>query len=210
MAGWPNKIARVAIAKNPGYQKGAIESMAEAVKNDYFKGYDWVIRINPDVMIIKESSILDRMANHAGVFAMCCCSTARDGHGIDDIYNRRNGKNTQIHTDFYAARTDFLIKKNWVNYNSWVPQHDGRHWNAEKFAAAVGFRNILEERKDSWIVRQGNGHTCRVESGDVLHDHDHTLDKCHKFAGDSTSKAFANIGSEDDEPEIRFLRDEGL
>lgn len=191
MAGWPNKIARIAIASNPGYQLGAIQSMAEAVEKDYFKGYDWVIRINPDVILMRETGILSRMSSgYAGIFANCNTELVQDGQGIDAYPDVR------VHTDFYAARTAFLIKANWVDYALW---NKGR-FNAESFASSVGFHNIMEQRLDSWMIHKGTG-VCRVESKDMLHNHKHILEKCQRFAEHPASEynKFAGHGSAEQE-----------
>jgi hypothetical protein len=41
-----------------GYQDGAIAALAEADTNGYFQGYDWVIRLNPDVLILDDTWIV--------------------------------------------------------------------------------------------------------------------------------------------------------
>jgi hypothetical protein len=214
MAGWPNKIARIAIASNPGYdpsskqQLGAIQSMAEAVEKDYFKGYDWVIRINPDVILIRETGILSRMSSgYAGIFANCNTEPVQDGQGIDAYHVR-------VHTDFYAARTAFLIKANWVDYALWKETVNSKkefrikgRFNAESFASNVGFHNIMEQRLDSWMIHKGTG-LCRVESKDMLHNHEHILEKCQKFVEDPASDYFEFTGHGGPEREIIFLGEE--
>lgn len=184
MAGFPNKIARIAIAANPGWQLGAIQSMAEAVENSYFKGYDWVIRVNPDVLILKEENILNRMtADRAGIFANCHTRMVSDGHGID------SPDNINIHTDFYAVRPNFLVKDIWVQYQSFLskglesPKAEAKYC-AETFVTQIAFRNILEQRLDSWIVGHHPGQ-CRIMSEDLLHNHHGLLQKCFHFAEDT-------------------------
>jgi hypothetical protein len=46
---------------NPGYQDGAILAIREAFKNHWFDDYDWVIRLNPDVLIRSNSFLLEQI-----------------------------------------------------------------------------------------------------------------------------------------------------
>lgn len=184
MSDWPNKIVRVATSENDGYEQGAISAFSEAVENDWFEGYDWVIRINPDVQIMKEAPLLDRMtANHAGIFANC-----KDRKMVDGQAANLGGH--QIHTDFFAVRPNFLLKQAWTNATSWNPGHK---FNAENFASAVGFKNIIEQHLDSWVIPNGNPRMCRVKSDVMIHEHKFQLNRCNKFSDDPAS--FANIGN---------------
>jgi hypothetical protein len=40
---------------NPGYNEGAILALTEAMDNHCFDKYEWVIRVNPDVLIRNDS-----------------------------------------------------------------------------------------------------------------------------------------------------------
>ena len=46
---------------NDGYQEGAIKALSDAYQNNWFKGYDWVIRVNPDVIIRNDRWMLKQM-----------------------------------------------------------------------------------------------------------------------------------------------------
>ena len=79
---------------NPGWQEGAMAALSDATKGGWFAGYDWVIRLNPDVIIRDESFLLDTMENDpdaTGLFINC---------------DHRGG--VKIHTDFFAIKPAVL------------------------------------------------------------------------------------------------------
>ena len=79
---------------NPGWQEGAMAALSDATKEGWFSGYDWVIRLNPDVIIRDESFLVDTMENDpdaTGLFINC---------------NHRGG--IKIHTDFFAIKPAVL------------------------------------------------------------------------------------------------------
>ena len=38
---FPNKILRICVVENMGYQAGAKDAMLDGVRNHWFEGYDW-------------------------------------------------------------------------------------------------------------------------------------------------------------------------
>eukprot|EP00542_Grammatophora_oceanica_P002572 CAMPEP_0194070892 /NCGR_PEP_ID=MMETSP0009_2-20130614/88416_1 /TAXON_ID=210454 /ORGANISM="Grammatophora oceanica, Strain CCMP 410" /LENGTH=203 /DNA_ID=CAMNT_0038724179 /DNA_START=55 /DNA_END=666 /DNA_ORIENTATION=- len=61
------------IQSNPGHHAGAIQAMVDGYKHNYFAGYDWVIRLNADVLIQNETWIRTMMHDSQveGIFASC-------------------------------------------------------------------------------------------------------------------------------------------
>ena len=81
------------VRDNPGYQQGAIAALSDATREGWFKGYDWVIRVNPDVIIRDDTFILDVMHNDSkatGLLINCASSSAI------------------IHTDFFGIKPEVL------------------------------------------------------------------------------------------------------
>ena len=72
-ATFPGQNVSVHVHSNPGHQEGAIMAIEEALKNGWFNGYDWVIRLNPDVIIRNDTWIRETMndASVDGIFVMC-------------------------------------------------------------------------------------------------------------------------------------------
>ena len=69
---YPKQSVRVETYDNPGYQGGAILAIKKAIENNWFDGYDWVIRLNPDVLIRNETWLVETMSNKEvdGIFAV--------------------------------------------------------------------------------------------------------------------------------------------
>lgn len=91
----------VHIRANPGYHEGAVLAMAEGFANRWFDSYDWVVRVNPDVLIRNDSFLLERFEDETinGIFADCSdvpCPAGR--HCTDRL----------VHTDFFAIRPHAL------------------------------------------------------------------------------------------------------
>ena len=83
---------------NDGYQEGAIKALSDAYQNNWFKEYDWVIRVNPDVIIRNDTWILKQMFD-------------KDVWGVlVDCLDHRQ-KRPKVHTDFFAIRPEHLINQ---------------------------------------------------------------------------------------------------
>jgi hypothetical protein len=49
--------------ENLGYQVGAKQAMVDAFEHGWFDGYDWIVRLNPDVLIRNDTWFLEQMVN---------------------------------------------------------------------------------------------------------------------------------------------------
>merc|ERR1719343_1122897 len=101
-----------------------MKAMHDAFSNDWFQGYDWVIRINPDVIIYDEGrlfSFMD-MPNMSGIFVACCWGNFH--------YKKWQFKkdSCSLSSDFFAVRPDKLSKDAWASYKTFG--------NAEKHATS--------------------------------------------------------------------------
>ncbi|CAK0876350.1 unnamed protein product [Prorocentrum cordatum] len=87
---WPMPTKMLKFSRNPCKQPGAKKAMHDALTSSWFRGYDWVIRTNPDLIFYDDSrmfSLMERSQNWAVV--MKC-------------------GNIQTNTDFFAVRPDRL------------------------------------------------------------------------------------------------------
>lgn len=84
-------------------QMGAIKAIEDAYNDGLFTKYDWVIRLNPDVIIRNETPILNYILNDPGAAAI-----------LVDCWEYRRKTNPilpkLIHTDFFALKTGVLSK----------------------------------------------------------------------------------------------------
>jgi hypothetical protein len=145
---------------NPGYQAGANVAMSWAANSSAFEGYNWVIRLNPDVLILNDTWIYETMRNKNvdAIFVDC-----REKCSISNCTSPR----ILIHTDFFAIRPQVLRKG---SFNSTT---FNRIKNAE-MVATFEFQDILTSGRHRWLPGVGpmKG-KCRVrgDHSPVIHSH---------------------------------------
>ena len=142
---------------NPGYQEGAVLALVEGFRNGWFEGYDWVVRLNPDVLVRNDTFLVETMQDDAvsGIFVDCYDKPCPGGRKCVD---------RQVHTDFFAIRPGAVSR-------DLVLKLDGRH--AEAMATAA-FSGIVKNGSDAWVPGTGpHRGFCRVsgEFSPVIHDH---------------------------------------
>lgn len=72
-----NQNLHVHIRNNKGYDGGAMSAISDAAKEGWFENYDWIFRVNPDVIIRDDSYIQSVMKNDAeatGILINCVSS----------------------------------------------------------------------------------------------------------------------------------------
>merc|ERR1712151_73333 len=87
------------IQNNQGYQEGAIAAITDAAQNGRFDGYDWVFRMNPDVIVQNDTWMLDTIKNDndASLLYTECLP------GVNILNNT-----AKIHTDFFGLKPSAL------------------------------------------------------------------------------------------------------
>ena len=92
---------------NKDYHRGAIAAMSESAKNGWFDGYDWVFRLNPDVIIQNDAWMLDTIKNDADaslIYIEC------QPHHPPRLSNMR-----MINTDFFGLKISALTPEQLSN-----------------------------------------------------------------------------------------------
>jgi hypothetical protein len=153
----------VHITENPGYQEGAILAFTEAIENHWFDKYDWVIRVNPDVLIRDDSFLLERFEDSRvhGIFVDCLDRDCPTGNKCFDRV---------IQTDFFAVRPNAIspiavreTKKTFYGIGGAEPM------------ANEALASIVKDGADAWVPGAGPQRgECRVvgKSSPVIHTHD--------------------------------------
>jgi len=76
-------------------QAGAMEALTRAALLQWFDGYDWVIRVNPDVIVRDDTFLLKTMKNDRNATALLInCDWKQKG--------------IRAHTDFFALKPEAL------------------------------------------------------------------------------------------------------
>lgn len=117
---------------NIGYQNGAIAAMAEGDKQGWFQGYDWVVRVNPDVIIRNDTYILSTIpdAEVDGIFVDCYEVCKGATHCNDTGY--------LIHSDFIAFRPSVIPRDIfWNESNDATGEGNAEGMNNRTFASVV-------------------------------------------------------------------------
>jgi len=161
---WLHEIFPTAIIKkykNPGYQEGANLALQKLMKYKWYDGYEWVIRLNPDVIIKSDDWLLKTMQNPKihGIFDDCKDTGCKTSYCTSNL----------VHTDFFAVRASQMNEN---MFNNTI------HQNSEKLATKE-FSEIIRLGHDAWIPRttfyKGQ---CRIVSDIIIHDDD--VSKCLK------------------------------
>ena len=145
---FPGRNISIHIHNNPGYQEGAILAVEEALTNGWFDGYDWVVRLNPDVIIRNDTWIRESMndPNIDAIFVQCV---------------------TRGQTDFSIFRPTALAKK------LVSPPYKGM--NAESIFTEKA-QPILDSGRYKYLpgTERSRGY-CKVrgDHSPVIHDHDY-------------------------------------
>eukprot|EP00984_Skeletonema_dohrnii_P008468 scaffold3114_cov130-Skeletonema_dohrnii-CCMP3373.AAC.1 len=149
-----NNVTILHSRQNPGYQEGAIKAISDALENNWFTPYDWIIRVNPDVIIRNDTWIIHQMLDKEKVGAIL----------VDCGDQFLNSANAKVHTDFSIFQPKYIQ----------VPEEAKRIANAEKH-----FSKIIEE---VWTTGRAailpdndpNDGICRVRGhkSSVVHDHE--------------------------------------
>lgn len=142
------------VVNNFGYNKGAIAAITDASKSGWFDGYDWVFRMNPDVIIQNDKWFLDTIQKDVDASLLY----------VECFRNLDHVK--ALHTDFFA-----------VKLTSLPPGHlnEKNHWNAE-YQFTERMQPLIEKRQHRHIpgAYPKRIHTCRIDGdpdGPVFHFH---------------------------------------
>lgn len=143
---------------NPGYQEGAILALTEGFKQGWFRDHEWLIRVNPDVLIRNDTFLLSAMDNDgvSGIFADCNDKPCPE--------NRRCLKR-RMNTDFFAIRPSAITLEDVMSATNIT--------NAE-WMATKAFSRIVRNGSDVWLPGAGPHRPhCRTrgESSPVIHAH---------------------------------------
>jgi len=151
------KKLRVEHYENPGYQAGAMLAMEAATTQGWFDHYDWVIRVNPDVLILDDALLIKNMMDLGvdGIFADC-----HDG-------NYTMGRSEAlVNTDFFAIRPSQFSPASFLQSKEYK--------NAE-FQMSDIVKGIIKNQRDRWIPGTNMHGKCRVHGPKVPVLHSHTV-----------------------------------
>ena len=133
---------------NPGYQQGAMQAVHDTAMIPITEGYDWIIRLNPDALILDVKPIYHLMQDP----------------GTDAILGNC------LPAPFMKVMTDFTVLRRHVFIS--VLKQPTRNTNAELDMTACLTHTLGPDfQRTKWVY---NAHgVCRIElKGQVMHQHD--------------------------------------
>lgn len=163
-------------------QAGAVKSFKEGFGSKgfhqgWFKDYDWVIRLNPDVLFMEASWILHTMQNAS----------------IDGIFQRCL-PGCRINTDFFAVRPKAV---------DFARVDKSTRRNAEANAAGA-FANILAAGRYTWLPVTQLRRVCKIQGRKSPVVHNHSLkDFCPDYLGQRSQQP--NDGERTDMERCHFV-----
>ena len=132
---------------NPGYQQGAMQAMHDASIVPVVKGYDWIVRLNPDVLLLDFKPIYHLMQDpDADAILGSCLQWSK-----------------QVMTDFTVLRRHVFTS---------VLKQPRRNSNAELDMTACLARTLGTGFKRTKWIYYGNGECRTTLKGQVMHQHD--------------------------------------
>lgn len=127
---------------NPGYQEGAVQSMTDPFLDNtttWFDDYDWVIRINFDVLVRSDAWLMKTMLN--GSIDMI----------VHECYSSTNkySTNPMLHSDFFAFRPKAVDREKLLQVDRYHAEshitNAFRHvYDARRFAYVEGGKNLID------------------------------------------------------------------
>ena len=97
------------LVHNRSYHKRAVDAMYQAARNGWFDGYDWVFRMNPDVIMQDDTWMLNTIMNDADaslLYVEC----------LPDLHPTF-GNTRKLHTDFFGLKLNALAEGQLLNTN---------------------------------------------------------------------------------------------
>ena len=130
------------VPTNIGYQEGAVQAMIDPFLDEHvswFDDYDWVIRVNPDVLIREDTWLIQTMLNSTIDMIVHDCHT-----------KNKFSNNPVFHTDFIAFRPRavnrwILLQSDRKNAEGHITEAFRHIYDQKRFYYVKGAKNAIEE-----------------------------------------------------------------
>jgi hypothetical protein len=153
----PFRKVTIKIYNNTGYQEGAVQAMIDPFVDNvtWFDEYDWVIRVNPDVLIRNDTWLMQTMLQPAvDMIVHECLST------------NKFSPSPILHSDFYAFRPRAIDQQLVLNADR----------GTAEIQVSAALRNIYDAKRFVYVEGAKNAieGACRIAGvhSPVLHIHE--------------------------------------
>lgn len=148
---------------NPGWQEGSMAALYDATRNKWFAGYDWVIRLNPDVIVRNDTFLVETITNDTNATALLAnCKPEKYMWGRHSVLKfLLSWEGPLIQTDFFALKPSVLPPNAFLNLS---------HEIAEISFTTDIRESILDKGGHRFIPGAGpvTGVVCRLGHGRAL------------------------------------------
>lgn len=159
------RTTTVHLYENPGYQEGAVKALVDGFTSDWFEGYDWVIRLNPDVLIRDDTWIRHTLTNSSVDAILHNCHHQAPA---DEQFP------VKIQTDFFAVRPS-VVNSDRIFEGLQLPElREKNTTNAELHWTYV-LHDVLAQKRFKFLHGGYSPYAmCRVQgwSSPVVHVHE--------------------------------------
>jgi hypothetical protein len=185
----------------------------------WFYDYDWIIRVNPDVLI-RDSTFLRHVMMYNNDDSSSSNRSNRNDNKdrvdailVDCNSTTRNGGPRRIHTDFFAIRPSTIIEmwkyRRRSNNNTPFMVMSSESWNKHVVNHETTFYDVIrplikQKRHIRYLPNTDNSNgSCRVRgsSSPVIHTHTKLVDveKCHAAYARHDHDDDADVDGDDDD-----------
>ena len=151
--------------------------------SSWFDGYDWIVRLHPDVLLRRDDWLIQTMKN-SSVDAILIDYDHQQAH--------MNNKKALIHSDFYAFRPHALdVSALLQNQQTQQEETPDEIPHAETHLYA-GFEKVVQQKRVAWlpnVQRYRDWGRVTGPEADVLHWHD-AVKRCPNYFGAHDGKHY--------------------
>jgi len=146
-------------------QAGAKTAMYEAITSDFFSGYDWVIRLNPDVIVRDDSFLMQTMADPSVSALLINCEAEWGGGGVFE----GSEQGLRVHTDFFVIKPDVLTVNHYLPLSAKDAELSFTRSIQESVLDNGSHRWIPDASPKSYLCRAGDGRA--FSESPIVHKH---------------------------------------
>jgi len=181
-----NHNFNIYISVNKGWNEGAMAALTQGEQEGFFDGYEWVFRMNPDVMLQSDKWFLETMKNDKGasLFYVECQFEEVTFPGVK-----------ALHTDFFAFKPGSLP--------TGIFQHNPDR--SAEISFTMQMKPLIEANKHRQIpnAHPEANHVCHIDgnmNAPIYHYHEYFINP-RKNKGKSVCPAIFSA-SENDVPQL--------
>ena len=154
---------RTNVKKQDGAVKAMVDPFLTTKETSWFDGYDWIVRLNPDVLIRDDTWLLRIMEDNSN-------NTNNTVDAIVIPFTSKKFTNA-LHSDFFAFRPHAINGTALIEMYQQQKQDDTRHAESHVY---VGFQHLIQQGRVITLPNASHRKYHARTTGpdcDIVHDH---------------------------------------